>query len=297
MLRIVDTGSAPGTNLVAAVTLATALSTLTSASAASTSYARPSSPAVPGCPSQCCHHDDQWKRQCHLHRAGHRSFGTNIVTYQWYLNTTTPLTNQITSTLTILSVATNLTGNTYDCVASDAFGSVTSAVATLTVNFVAQSPVITNAPANVSAHVNDNVTFASITPSGTTPFNFQWYFNGTALSDGDKYTNSQTSALTIFGATTDDSGNYYLVASNDQGAACFQSCGHTLGLLRRAGHQRCWPTSIGRQPLSVLTVAAEPAVVTTAGTHTADLSMVSEWFGTNALSDINDYSGSATMTL
>src|SRR6202012_2191637 len=63
-------------------------------------------------------------------------------------------------------------------------------------------------------HVNDNLTFAAITPIGTTPFSFQWYFNGVALTDGDKYTNSQSAALTVFNLTTADAGNYYLVASN-----------------------------------------------------------------------------------
>lgn len=208
LLRIVDTGSAPGTNLVAQ-TLAQAISTNISFRGIDfTPDLRPYFLSAPANVTTTNNGSATFAAPA----TAPSSLG---ITYQWYQNTNTLLSGQTTSTLTISSLLTSQSGNTYDCVATDDYGSVTSTVATLSVNFVAQSPTITNSVANVSANVNDTVTFGSISPVGTTPFAFQWYFGTTALSDASgKYTNSQTSALTIFNATTADSGNYYLVASN-----------------------------------------------------------------------------------
>jgi hypothetical protein len=285
LLRIVDTGSSPGTNIVAQ-TLATAGNTnITFRGVDFTPDLRPyflSSPA-----------------DVTTTNGGSATFNAPAtapssltVTYQWYQNGSTLLSGQVSSTLMLTSLTTGMSGNTYQCVASDDYGSVTSAVATLTVNHVAQPPVITNSVANVSANVNDNVTFAAINPTGDTPFAFQWYFNGAPLSDGVKYTNSQTSALTIFGLTTNDSGNYYLVANNGTPPAA-------SNLVDALTVSYAAPV-IGSQPTPINTfvgTSASLSVVLTAGTTP----FTYQWYeGSTPLTDpgaTGDLSGSTTNVL
>src|SRR6185437_1063324 len=62
--------------------------------------------------------------------------------------------------------------------------------------------------------------FAPIAPTGTEPFTFQWYFNGTPLvDDGAKYSGSTTASLSVSNLAIADSGDYYLVAINAAGSA------------------------------------------------------------------------------
>jgi len=285
LLQIVDTGSSPGTNMVA-VTLATALNTNVNFRGIDfTPDLRPYFISAPVDVTTTNNGSATFS-------APATAPSSLSVSYQWYENTNTLLSGQTSSTLTLSSLSTSQSGTTYECVASDDYGMVASAVATLTVNFVAEAPVITNAVANVSANVNDNVTFASITPTGTTPFTFQWYFNGTALSDDAKYTNSQTSALTIYNLTTADAGNYSIVASNVKAPPA-------SNLVDVLSVSYVAPV-IGSQPSSVATFAGASVTlgaVVTAGTTP----LTYQWYQNgSALTDPGpdgDYSGSTSGTL
>ena len=75
-------------------------------------------------------------------------------------------------------VSTNNAGN-YTVVVTNAYGSVTSQVATLTVAF---PPSVTTQPASQTNLAGTNVSF-SVTAGGTGPFSYQWQFNGTNLPD------------------------------------------------------------------------------------------------------------------
>ena len=85
------------------------------------------------------------------------------------------LPDQTNASLTISNVGTNDTG-TYFAVVTNAWGSTTSSVATLTVNV----PVyITQQASDVVASFGNNVSF-TLGVGGTLPMNFQWYWQPAA---------------------------------------------------------------------------------------------------------------------
>jgi hypothetical protein len=142
------------------------------------------------------------------------------ISYQWLQNGA-PLAGQTSDTLNLTSVTTGMNGFTYRCVASDFYGSVTSSVATLTVTASPVAPVITSQ--NITNFVGNNFTLTPIV-SGTDPKNgYQWYLNGTALTDGTTSGGSTLSgttsgALNISFAATNDAGNYSLLVTNVAGS-------------------------------------------------------------------------------
>ena len=131
------------------------------------------------------------------------------VSYQWYFNTNTLLIGQQTNTLTLAS-ATNNNAGAYTVVIADAFQSVTSSAAWLT---VVAAPVITQPPQNYTVTNGYNASFTNVT-TGTAPLALQWYFNtNTAVPGG---TNG---ILTIPFATTNQAGYYTVIVTNLIGAA------------------------------------------------------------------------------
>jgi purine nucleoside phosphorylase len=113
------------------------------------------------------------------------SSGTAPFSYQWRFNGT-DLADATNSALALNNVQTNDAGG-YTVVVANSWGSITSAVATLTVLVPAG---IATQPQNQAVVVGQSATFA-VTASGTAPFSYQWRFNGTALSG------ATSSALTL----------------------------------------------------------------------------------------------------
>jgi hypothetical protein len=98
--------------------------------------------------------------------------GTAPFSYQWLKN------NMNISGATAASYTTPATlagdsGAQFNVVVSNSAGSVTSAMATLTVNAVAVAPAITTQPANQAVTVGQTATF-SVTATGTAPLSYQW---------------------------------------------------------------------------------------------------------------------------
>jgi uncharacterized delta-60 repeat protein len=110
------------------------------------------------------------------------------------------------STLSLGEVSHSADGG-YWVVVSNEVGSVTSAVATLTVT----EPGILIQPASQVAQPGDIATF-TVTPAGTVPFQFQWWKDGVQLA-GD--TNS---SLTLINLAGEDAGDYWVVVSNQYGS-------------------------------------------------------------------------------
>jgi len=107
--------------------------------------------------------------------------------------------------LNIEDAQTNGTGD-YQVVVSSPYGSVTSSIVTLTVEF---PPVISTQPTNVVYSAGDNASL-SVAASGNL-LNYQWWFDGSPL-------NGATSAtLTLNNIQTNEAGYYYVVVSNDAG--------------------------------------------------------------------------------
>ena len=144
--------------------------------------------------------------------------GTQPITFQWYFNNA-PLVDggrisgSTNTTLNIASIQTNDAGN-YQLVASNIVGVATSSVASLTA--IILPPVIIQQPVDQAVVAGSNVTFTAVV-DGTPPFSYQWYFNGSALSDDARISGSTTAALSISNITTADAGSYALTVTNVSG--------------------------------------------------------------------------------
>ena len=141
--------------------------------------------------------------------------GTPPFGYLWYTNGIA-LTNlgrisgATSSNLSIFSIQTNDSGTTFQVVVTNNYGAVTSAVVTLTVMNAAQ---VTSQPISEAVLLGGNVSFA-ITATGSGPLNYQWYFNGTPLTDNARISGSGTPALSISGVRSADAGGYVAVVTN-----------------------------------------------------------------------------------
>jgi hypothetical protein len=133
--------------------------------------------------------------------------GAGPMSYQWKCNGTS-LAGATTATLTLTNVQTNNAGN-YVVVISNFAGSMTSAVATLT---VLVPPTITIGPQSQTVSSGENVAL-SVVATGTGPLGYQWSFND-ALLPG-----ASDSTLLLTNVRTADAGTYSVAVFNDAGSA------------------------------------------------------------------------------
>jgi hypothetical protein len=142
---------------------------------------------------------------------------TGASSYQWRKNGVTVATGTggTTASYTTAALAQSDNGATFDCVVSNAGGSVTSTAATLT---VCTAPAITTQPSpSTQAVCPNSVVDFSVVASGTPPtFTYQWYRGTTAVG-----TNS--SSFHISSAQSGDAGDYKCVVSNGCGTAATSS--------------------------------------------------------------------------
>ena len=134
--------------------------------------------------------------------------GTAPLSYQWRFENSS-LLGQTNPTLSLTSLSTNQAGD-YSVVISNAAGSITSAVATLTV-IPATPPAITAQPQPQSVTAGASATF-SVSATGTAPLNYQWHFGATAL------TGETSSTLSLNNVTTNQAGAYRVVVANLAGS-------------------------------------------------------------------------------
>ncbi|HMP83026.1 MAG TPA: hypothetical protein PKA41_10035, partial [Verrucomicrobiota bacterium] len=102
-----------------------------------------------------------------------------------------------------------LAGN-YQVVASNSFGSVTSAVASIT---TASPPVITQQPPATTGSTNGGTVFLSITATGTEPMSYQWYRNSGSVFG------ATNSSHTISNLSSGTAGNWHAIVTNLYGRA------------------------------------------------------------------------------
>ena len=114
-------------------------------------------------------------------------------------------------------VASN--AGSYTVVVANASGSVTSAVAALTVVY---PPSILVPPASQGVVAGGNATL-SVTVAGTQPLYYSWYFSGTNLIQ-----TGTNSALALQDFSTNELGNYMVVATNAYGSVTSQVATLTL---------------------------------------------------------------------
>jgi hypothetical protein len=96
-------------------------------------------------------------------------------------------------------------------VVSDYSGSVTSAVAALTITGVAVPPSITAQPQSIVVNPSSNATFI-VAAQGTAPLRYQWQFNNTNLTSATNTSYTRTNSQPA------DAGNYTVVVTNSAGS-------------------------------------------------------------------------------
>jgi pectate lyase len=133
--------------------------------------------------------------------------GTAPLSFRWYFNSSTLVSNGTSSTLTLNNIQYSDAGG-YSVIVSNIAGSVTSAVAQLIVTNLETPPFITTQPQSQTVAQGQTVNF-SVVAGGSVPFYYQWYFNDTTpLAD-------RTNALlTLTNVATGDAGGYSVTISN-----------------------------------------------------------------------------------
>lgn len=127
--------------------------------------------------------------------------------YQWYFNGVA-LEGATNSYLEFTNVQTAQAG-VYSVVITNIYGSVTSVVATLTV----QDPFINAQPNSQFAPAGETASFYC-DAGGTPPLSFQWFKDGASLTDGGNISGAQTATLTVSNVVASDAGRYSVVISN-----------------------------------------------------------------------------------
>ena len=153
--------------------------------------------------------------------------GTAPLSYQWQVQSNGSYANLsaggqfsgvTNATLTISSLTTNNTTN-YDVVVTNSSGSVTSAVATLTV--LGGSPSITTQPTSQTNNIGQTATF-TVTVAGLAPLSYQWQVQSNGvygnLSAGGQFSSVTNATLTISGLTLTNATNYEVVVTNLYGS-------------------------------------------------------------------------------
>jgi hypothetical protein len=132
--------------------------------------------------------------------------GPAPISYQWRFNNVNLAGATSASYLVANAQSTN--AGSYAVVVSNNSGSVTSAVATLTVRV---RPVITAQPASRIVNPGDSVTF-SVTATGTAPLGYQWRYNGGVISG------ATASSYVLNNAQPTNAGNYTVSVANTVGS-------------------------------------------------------------------------------
>jgi sugar lactone lactonase YvrE len=109
--------------------------------------------------------------------------GTEPLAYAWHRDGA-PIAGATNSSYSTNDVQLADSGSQFTCVLSNAYGSVTSEVAVLSVGL---PPSIAAQPANQSVTSGNSAIFR-LSLSGTGPFDYQWQWNGTNLPGGLIYT-------------------------------------------------------------------------------------------------------------
>jgi hypothetical protein len=132
--------------------------------------------------------------------------GSAPLSYQWNFNGS-PLAGATDSALPLTNVQATQAGS-YNVVVTNPGGSITSRVVSLT---VIVPPSIATQPQSQTLVSHQNLSL-SVAASGTGPFAYRWYFNGSHLGPNNP-------ALTIYDVNSGDSGSYWVTVANAAGTA------------------------------------------------------------------------------
>ena len=137
------------------------------------------------------------------------------VTYQW-LSNNVPLTDDGVTVVGSQSNILNLTNlqdsANYSVVATDSAGSVTSAVAVVSINTTPTAPFFTLQPQSQTNSLGGTINLAA-SASGTGPITYQWYFAPTNSGSYSLMSGQTGSTLTLSSLNFSMSGTYYVTAT------------------------------------------------------------------------------------
>jgi alpha-tubulin suppressor-like RCC1 family protein len=216
-----------------------------------------------------------------------RSAGSPPLTYAWLFNgsplfNNNHITGADTPTLSILD-AQSADAGSYSFIVSNSAGSVTSAIASLIVQFAA--PTFVLQPTNLVAPSSANISFfASVT--GSLPIVYQWFFNSNPLTNDVRISGASTPNLTLLNCTTNDSGAYFVVAANSVGFTTSSVASLTIGV----------PPTILQSPVGQTNLVGTNISFSVQADGTPPLSYAWRRFGVN-LSDGPRIFGSTNSTL
>ena len=131
--------------------------------------------------------------------------GTAPLSYQWYRNNSAIA--GATVTRYTISAAQPSDAGSYDVIVSNNYGSVTSAVATLTLQC---APIIITQPRSQTVNQGASVSFSVEASAVPTP-TFQWRLNAALI------TGATSSVFTLTNVQPSDAGNYIVIISNAMG--------------------------------------------------------------------------------
>jgi hypothetical protein len=133
---------------------------------------------------------------------------TGSLAYQWYRDEVA-IAGATTASYAVAAAAAGDAGS-YRVAVSNAYGTVSSAIAVVTIS--ALPPVIVTSPVAVTVAPGQGAVF-SVVAGGSPTLSYQWY-RGTTVLDG-----ATSATLSLFSVTSADAGDYSVVVTNAYGSA------------------------------------------------------------------------------
>ena len=212
--------------------------------------------------------------------------GTAPLAYKWLKNggaitNGTKYSGATSNLLTVATVTTNDAAN-YTVVITNAAGSVTSAIAPLT---IVATPTLTTPPASLSVAAGANASF-SVSAAGSAPLFYFWLKNNSPLANGGNIAGVATTNLLLSAVTTNDAASYSVIVSNSLGTITSPAATLTVSL----------PPAIVTSPASATLIAGSNVTFTVTASGTAPLAY--QWLKNGAaLANGGNVAGATTATL
>jgi hypothetical protein len=173
-----------------------------------------------------------------------RAFGTPPLTYQWLFDGAA-FVGRTNTTLFLSSVQATNVGD-FQVIVSNGYGSLTSAVAHLSVQLL--PPSITSQPQSQTILEGDNVTF-SVAAQNSPPLKYEWRFNAISLADATNAT------LILTNVHLGNAGDYSAIVYNLYGSATSSIAHLTVQSRTSSGVKEAWvrppPQGFGPHTIAV----------------------------------------------
>ena len=191
--------------------------------------------------------------------------GAAPVNYQWQKSSVN-IAGATASSYTTPATTSGDNGATFDVVVSNLAGTVTSNVATLTVNSSPVAPTITTQPTNQSVAVGQTATF-TVAATGTAPINYQWQKNKLNIAGA-----TAASYTTPVATSADNGATFDVVVSNAAGSVTSNTVTLTV-------NSSATPPTITTQPANQTVTAGQTATFSVVASGTLPLSY--QWLQAN----------------